>query len=71
MTTEEKLKRAMRALRQVEHEATSRKGGPTERGTCSQAYIWRVVNQAFVDMGLPHDSAYDDYLAKHGKANDL
>lgn len=71
MTTEEKLARAIKGLRQVYHEATNKKGGPEKSGGCSTTYIWRVANQALLDLGLPHDSAYDDYLASHGDAVDL
>lgn len=71
MTTEEKLARAIKGLRQVYDEATWRKGGPSLKGTCSTTYVWRVVNQALLDLGLPHDDKYDEYLAKHGKPRDL
>lgn len=71
MTTEEQLARAIKGLRQVYHEATHRKGGPSPKGTCSTTYVWRVVNQTLLDLDLSHDEKYDEYLAERGKAVDL
>ena len=61
MTDSEKLKIAIDAIQKIQFEVTNKKGGVEKDKCVSVPHIYTVANGALKDLGMPHDSKFEDF----------